>query len=265
MGRPLLVTTKFQYDRKFYETDARYLANLERKEQDPVWFKDYYGAVLTHSTAESAILDCGCGTGITTAWLHQHRPHIRGVDFSSTFIETARKRGDYFEVMDLKELRYPDGHFVVVCSADAIEHVPDLPRALGEMLRVLRPGGVMVLQAPNLSTSILSTNYYVTWRNVLRKMRFLVQDLRQPPLRTIESFALDVHTGDKDAYNLISPLWLVRHLRERDCKILYVTTYALYFRPNAIARWVLRCMSVFPILRHIGGRIVLVARKVANQ
>lgn len=258
------MSTKFRYDRTFYETDTAYHARLENKEHDPLWFKDYYGAILNHSTPESKILDCGCGTGITTSWLHQQRPHIRGVDFSSAFIESALKRGDYFEVMDAKALNFPDASFDDVCTADAVEHIPDLPKALSEMLRVLKPGGHIIIQCPNLATSVISTNYHVTWRNVVRKLKFCFQDMREPTLRTIEDFELDVKTGDKDAYNLMSPLWLSSHLRQQGCEVMSLTTYATYFQPGRLVGWALKILSVFPITRHFGGRMVLVARKTAK-
>jgi ubiquinone/menaquinone biosynthesis C-methylase UbiE len=251
----------FKYDKTFYETDAAYLESLEQKVHHPDWFKDYYTAILKHSQPESRILDCGCGTGITTAWLHQKRPNIRGVDFSSAFIEKARSRGNYFEVMDLMRLEYPDSHFDLVCSADALEHVPGLSQAISEMLRVLKPGGVMVVQTPNLATSVISTNYHVTLPNVFRKLRFCGQDLLHPKLRTVEQYALDVKFGDQDAYNLISPLWLKSHLRDQSCEILSLTTFALYFRPSFPVRIALTILSSLPIVRHCGGRIVLAARK----
>jgi SAM-dependent methyltransferase len=51
---------------------------------------------------------------------------------------------------NLRCLTYPDKSFDVVASQDVLEHVPDLPGCLTEMLRVLRPGGVILSTFPFL-------------------------------------------------------------------------------------------------------------------
>jgi SAM-dependent methyltransferase len=52
-------------------------------------------------------------------------------------------------VMSASEMDFPDGYFDTVISVEAIEHIPDLPRALDEFARVLRPGGECVITCPN--------------------------------------------------------------------------------------------------------------------
>jgi ubiquinone/menaquinone biosynthesis C-methylase UbiE len=246
----------------FYENNADYLARIESQGGNPEWFRHFYTAILEHSRPDDALLDCGCGGGITTAHLHRFRPRIQGVDFSQSFIERARTRGDFFSVMDLTDLKFPAAHFDLVCSADVIEHIPQLEKALSEMARVLKPGGIMVLQAPNLSTNLLSTNYHRTVSNMLRKVRHLARDLVSPRLRTIEKFPLDVLAGDDDAFNLISPLWLKGALRKMGFRIRGMTTYALYFVPSSrVVRVAFGVLSRLPVTRHVGGRIVLVAQK----
>jgi ubiquinone/menaquinone biosynthesis C-methylase UbiE len=246
----------------FYENNQDYLARIESQEGNPDWFRHFYTAILDHSRPDDALLDCGCGGGITTAHLHTFRPRIQGVDFSESFIQRARARGDFFSVMDLTDLKFPDAHFDLVCSADVIEHVPRIDKALAEMARVLKPGGWLVLQAPNLSTNLLSTNYKKNPRNMLRKIRFLARDLVSPRLRTIEHFPLDVLAGDDDAFNLISPLWLRAALRRMGFRIRTMTTYALYFMPSSrVLRVAFGVLSRLPVTRHVGGRIVLVAQK----
>jgi SAM-dependent methyltransferase len=252
---------RFQYSREFYEKDHDYLDHLEQKEGDPSWFRDYYAAVLKHSTPESRILDCGCGTGITTAHLHEHRPLIEGVDFSETYMARARRRGGYFRRMDLTALEFPDATFDVVCSADAVEHVPALERALAEMDRVLKPGGVFVLQTPNLWCNLVSVNYARTPRNILKKPARLLRDCVRPRLRTVEEYELDVVAGDRDACNLMSPIWLRRHFRGQGYRLLSFTTYSAFFEPRGLVRMALGCLKRVPFVTDLGGRIVMAAVK----
>jgi SAM-dependent methyltransferase len=248
--------------RGFYEGNTGYRDRLEERRQNTVWFKDYFDGVLRHSQVDSMILDAGCGTGITTSHLHDERPKIIGVDFSSLFIEEAKRHGDYFRVMDISKLEFPDAHFDLLCSADAIEHVTDLEAVLKEFRRVLKPGGWLVIQAPNLSCGILSTNYPKTPRAVLNRCAHLLGDLCRTRLKTIQDYQLDTLTGDRDAYSLVSPIWLRRWMKANGFRNEWLTTYSLYFEPRWPVRAVLQLLSLLPVIRYTGGRIVMAAQKL---
>jgi len=247
--------------REYYENNAGYRDMLESRRENVVWFQDYFDGVLRHSGAGSLILDAGCGTGITTSHLHGERPNIIGVDFSSLFIEEAKRHGDYFKVMDISKLEFPDAHFDLLCSADAIEHVTDLDAVLREFRRVIKPGGWLVIQAPNLSCGVLSTNYRRTPGAVLNRCSHLVGDLCRTRLKTVKDYKLETLFGDQDAYNLVSPIWLKRWLQSNGFKIESLTSYSLYFKPGALLGAILGVLSVLPFTRHMGGRIVMVAQR----
>jgi SAM-dependent methyltransferase len=94
-------------------------------------------------------LDVGCGTGIFTELaLEACAPaSVVAVDPAAAQIEQARgkpvaRRVD-FRVADARELPFPDDVFDVVTSALVINFIPDRARALAEMRRVCRPGGVV--------------------------------------------------------------------------------------------------------------------------
>jgi SAM-dependent methyltransferase len=94
-------------------------------------------------------LDVGCGTGVFTELvLDRCSPTtVIAIDPSAAQIELARskliaQRAD-FRVADAQALPFPDGVFDVVASALVINFIPDRPRALAEMRRVGRPGGLV--------------------------------------------------------------------------------------------------------------------------
>jgi len=74
---------------------------------------------------------------------------------------------------DLRCLTYPDASFDVVASQDVLGHVPNLPRCLTEMLRVLRPGGLMLSTFPFL---YFSQDSQIKARLVEGQIEHLVED-----------------------------------------------------------------------------------------
>lgn len=99
------------------------------------------------------LLDVGCGSARLFAEHASQVRHVAGLDKSEIQVRMARKRladriaaGTAEIAMgDAMALPWEDGRFSVVCSLNCIKFVPDPPKALREMHRVLRPGGRLVL------------------------------------------------------------------------------------------------------------------------
>jgi ubiquinone/menaquinone biosynthesis C-methylase UbiE len=94
-------------------------------------------------------LDVGCGTGLFTELVLDTRSPaaVFAIDQAKAQIDYARRkpttqRAD-FRVGDAHVLPFPDATFDVVASALVINFIPDRPRALSEMRRVTRPGGIV--------------------------------------------------------------------------------------------------------------------------
>jgi SAM-dependent methyltransferase len=96
------------------------------------------------------ILDAGCGTGGLLDLFRQW-PDVEavGLDFSPQALQFSRQRGHRRLVgADLMLLPFRSGTFDAVTALDVIEHVPDDARAVSEISRVLRPGGILVASVP---------------------------------------------------------------------------------------------------------------------
>lgn len=96
-------------------------------------------------------LDLGCGNGKTSQALIARGANVTGIDFSESAIASCRKLiGDAarFEVADVRSLPFSDGSFDAVVSVHVLEHVPaeDISKAVGEVMRVIRPGGCLYLK-----------------------------------------------------------------------------------------------------------------------
>ncbi|MHB9857968.1 class I SAM-dependent methyltransferase [Streptomyces sp. YIM S03343] len=101
------------------------------------------------------ILDIGCGPGTITADLAALVPdgHVTGVDREPGVLDRARtvaaERGLVnvdFAVADVHALDFPDATFCVVHAHQVLQHVGDPVRALREMLRVTKPGGLVAVR-----------------------------------------------------------------------------------------------------------------------
>ncbi len=92
------------------------------------------------------VLEVGCGTGAFAARLADELPGVAllAVDQSPRFVELTRERGVPAQVQDVQHLLAPDAAYDVVLALWMLYHVPDLDRGLGELRRVLRPGGRLV-------------------------------------------------------------------------------------------------------------------------
>jgi ubiquinone/menaquinone biosynthesis C-methylase UbiE len=92
------------------------------------------------------ILEVGCGRGFVTARVQRLSPRTEGVDVNPEAVRHGVAPN--LRAMSATRLDFPDASFDKVYSFHTIEHVPDLGRALGEMARVLRPGGRLMLVYP---------------------------------------------------------------------------------------------------------------------
>ena len=98
------------------------------------------------------VLDAGCGTGGFLKYLVRNEPsfELTGVDLWPEACKLATQRsGRTVRCASIHELPFPDKSFDAIVSADVLYHEGiDVPRALAEARRCLRPGGVMVLNNP---------------------------------------------------------------------------------------------------------------------
>lgn len=117
-----------------------------------VFDKARRAAIAACEDVGGRVLEVGIGTGISLP-LYTNRCRIVGVDISVAMLEVARQRVaeqrmknvEDLVIMDVQNLQYDDGSFDVVTAQYVVNTVPDPEAALNEFMRVLRPGGELIV------------------------------------------------------------------------------------------------------------------------
>lgn len=129
------------------------------------------------------ILDAGCGTGNYAIALATAGFHVIGIDFAAGMLAQAQQKviGDLseyvsFQPADLNApLHFPKASFDHVISISVLQAVASPNFTLGELCRVLRPRGTIVLSLPKWDSQVLS-------QSVTELIRYRIRHLeRQTP------------------------------------------------------------------------------------
>jgi ubiquinone/menaquinone biosynthesis C-methylase UbiE len=124
----------------------------------------FYGACfdalvdLLQPAPDATILDAGCGIGAHSVRLAERGFMVEAMDFSESIVEAARRNvsehgfGARIKVTqgNLRAMPYPEGVFDYVLCWGVLMHVPDVETALAELVRVLEPGGRLIVGEDNM-------------------------------------------------------------------------------------------------------------------
>lgn len=164
-------------------------------------------------------LDFGCGAGRLTRALASHFDQCVGVDISPTMVELARELNRdvancRFEVCtDLAA--WPNASFDLVLTMLVLQHLPGREAVLDtldELVRVLRPGGILIFQLPT----------HMRWRHRVqprRRVYRVLRGLRVSPDVLYRRFRLQ-----PIRMTAVPSHQVVRRLERRGAKILVVDT-----------------------------------------
>ena len=192
------------------------------------------------------VLEAGCGTGLVLRGLADGARRAVGVDLSAGMLRSARARGLEVVQGSVTELPFADESFDVACSFKVLAHVERIGDALAEMSRVVRPGGHLVVE------------FYNPW-----SLRYLVKRLKRPT-------AISERTNDEAVFTRYDTLDAVRAYLPPGHEVVdlrgvrVVTPVSTVFRMAPLARaftFLERRACDAPVLRRLGGFLVVVARK----
>jgi phosphatidylethanolamine/phosphatidyl-N-methylethanolamine N-methyltransferase len=172
----------------------------------PVFERGRRAAIAAAERIGGRIIEVGIGTGISLPE-YSRRNRIVGVDISEAMLEKARERVaelgldhvEALEVMDAECLNFPDDSFDVVVAQYVVTAVPNPEAALDEFLRVLRPGGEIIILSrvgaevgPRRTVEhlIAPAARKLGWRTEFRWQRYASWAARSPGVYLIERRAM---------------------------------------------------------------------------
>ena len=110
------------------------------------WLAAARGALVPAAERDGAVLvDLGCGAGLLAPHVAGKGYRHVGVDLTASALAQAVEHGVLAVRGDVTSVPLADGCADVVAAGEILEHVPDLAATVGEACRLLRPGGLLVI------------------------------------------------------------------------------------------------------------------------
>ncbi len=243
------------------EAYAEFLANWDAN------FYAKYADTLRPTNPGARVLDVGCGAGQVVGRLTEAGFEAYGVDVSEPNIERAKKFSSRCQFYDGKHLPFPDRHFAGVGALNVLEHV-EVPEAfIVELVRVVGPGGRVVLSSPNFFRVFGFRDYHPkmrgvankwrNWRRLREKRRQMRTKPDQARFDRMTPIVKEVFTPDDDAIVATNAVEIEFFLQRAGCVIERVECTDRY-----VARPVDLLLNLGP-WRYLMFNAFVVARKQA--
>lgn len=189
--------------------NREYYLQMRRLEDRHWWFvarRNLICAALHRfgKTANPLVLDMGCGTGGTLDRLQEFSRPV-GLDLEPLALELCRERGHTNLVLaSATALPFADATFDAAIALDVLEHIPDDVAAVGELARVLKPGGIAIVTVPAYQS--LWSGHDVA---LMHQRRYRADEVRV----RLEEAGLVLERLSYTVSALLPAVWLVRKLQ----------------------------------------------------
>jgi SAM-dependent methyltransferase len=131
-----------------YRGFAALIANVK-------YYKPYAFDILTEKVELNGkrTLDIGCSYGKWVYWMSKYGAKATGIDLAGECIKWGKKNLNLdLRQCSISDIDEPSGSFDVVTMIDLIEHIADLGSFMKNLVRLLKPGGLVFVQTPNFES-----------------------------------------------------------------------------------------------------------------
>lgn len=207
------------------------------------------------------VLEAGSGPGCITNWFATRHPETRfvGVDISHIAVDLARAASPQnaeFHLADLKRLPFRDQSFDFIFSQSVLEHIVGWEDALGELYRVLQPGGRFLIRVENGGVKDTRSRAYALLNYLFLRNRVAVE---QPSFR-LDPGDWTQHETNFDVQEIPSDV-LLSTLRRHGYTISWFTTGTKSWR--GCGNWKAELVSYLQFwpFSHLGSTTIVLAEK----
>ena len=152
----------------YYRANEEYADFLEG--WDAGFYAKYADTLCPDEPAGKA-LDVGCGVGQVVQRLMDAGHEAHGVEVSGPNIEKAKRVSDRCQLYDGRTLPFGDATFDSVGALNVLEHVEEPEAFVTELVRVVKPGGKVVVSSPNFFRALGLRDYHPRMRGIGNKWR----------------------------------------------------------------------------------------------
>jgi demethylmenaquinone methyltransferase/2-methoxy-6-polyprenyl-1,4-benzoquinol methylase len=167
-----------------------------------IWRKKV--AKLVNSQPGQKILDLAAGTGSSSIVFLREDVKVVAADFSNGMLEEGRKRHPELEFVfaDASALPFADQEFDTVTISFGIRNVEKIEVALAEMIRVLKPGGKLVVcEFSRIPNKLMHNLYRFYLRNILPILSGLVS--KTPEAYSYLAESIDAWPSQRELVKII--------------------------------------------------------------
>jgi SAM-dependent methyltransferase len=224
----------------------------------------------------SSVLDMGCGEGRHTIGLFVEKQiNAFGFDLSLDDLNIARSRLDDFStqsssnsvcvfgVSDINNMPFQDGSYDSVICSEVLEHVPAPEESIKELIRVLKPGGVLALSVPRFLPE------WICWQLSEGYQQMPGGHIRIFKHKTLKQLATNEgmsYQGFHWAHGLHSPYWWLQCLfwNNRDSSYL-IKLYHKFLVWDLMKKPIFTRTLEFILQPLIGKSLVMYFKKPLND
>lgn len=223
------------------------------------------------------VLDIGCGSGENGFHISQFADYT-GLEYSEAALEMAREYAGptaRFLQGDAEQLPFEDRSFDVVLSTHVIEHLANPALVIAEMIRVCKPGGLILILGPAWEMpyvyppSCQKKAKSMGWRLQWTWQRFLKLCRNEPTFDMIDDPDVleGVYEVDNDTTYAVSVRRLVNYLQRSGLEMAYVQRYqdiGPSWGHHGPQYWFWRMVTTLPVFRYANACLFIAARKPAS-